>query len=63
MEVGAYGSSPGADLPCDGHTMADSQVDSQGGFTYAESQDRNAGDCEGQPCTSVCVHTHPLMLL
>jgi hypothetical protein len=63
MEGGGCGSSPVGDLPLDGHTGDDSQAASQGGFTYAESQVLDAGDFEGQPCTSVCVHTHPLMLL
>jgi hypothetical protein len=49
--------------PPDGHTGDESQAASQGGLAYAESQGLEAGDFEGQPCTSVCVHTHPLMLL
>eukprot|EP00972_Heterocapsa_arctica_P011532 1690194-Heterocapsa_arctica.AAC.1 len=63
MEMGARGSSPGGGLPLPSPTEAGSQAASEGGVAYEESQVLDAGDFEGQPCTSGCVHTHPLMLL
>ena len=61
MEVGGCGSSLRGDLLQD--TLADSQAASGGGTQYEESQQLGDGENEGQPCTSVRVHTHPLMLL
>lgn len=63
MEVGGGGSSLRGDLLQD--TLAESQAASQApsGTHYEESQQLGDGEDEGQPCTSVRVHTHPLMLL